>query len=391
MAAQPQRARVQVQVPLPVAWRRTGSGAASPTGAFGRSIPFHGGKRGALERRAAILLELKTAQRGSRGATVGDLLQAWLRRCEDRFKAGDLAENTLMNYRYQVRRLQELAPAFLTLKLESLDTAEPVEGLLQGLEAAGVREAGRVQTFNALRAAFEWGIGRKWIRWNPAKYVDSKPTPPQKSRNKLTVDEVRKLVELAPDVHPDLPAYILVAALTGLRRQALLGLRWSDVDLDRQELAVNRVVNEVWGHVRVESQAKSRRGKPAPVKWLDPVAVSMLRSLRSAQQRRCGETGTSPRADGWVFASDGLGFDRFSPNHMQHLVERVAERVGLPHRSHDLRHHRASELIASGVDPARVAEELDHGSADFTLRTYVGPTRPAGDGRMSRIGENYVT
>ena len=76
----------------------------------------------------------------------------------------------------------------------------------------GSPQAGIVQTHKAIRAAFEWGIGRRWLKWNPPKYLDDNPSPPKKSTPKITVDQVKSLIEMAPKVHPDFPAYFLVAA-----------------------------------------------------------------------------------------------------------------------------------------------------------------------------------
>ncbi len=354
-----------------------------------RSETFHGGYRDAVRRRAQLVAESQQAKRATSGATVGDLLEAWLARCEERRAAGDLSANTIASYQYQQRRLRELAPAFLALRLDRIDTAQPVEELLSGLRRSGVTDAGLVQTHKALRAAFEWGIGHKWLRWNPAKYLDATPRPPEKKTPKATVEDVKRLIEIAPSVHPDLGAYFLLAALTGLRRQALCGLRWSDIDAEGQQLTVNRVRNVVWGKTVDQEFSKHRRSKEKPVKWLDPIAVDTLGALREAQRRRCVESVTTPPDDGWVFSADGLGLTPMNPDFVQRRVKRAADLAGLPHRSHDMRHHRATELIGAGVDVGRVADELDHRDKSFTLRTYVG-SHPAGEGAMAGLGRRYV-
>jgi|GEM_PF-1629451 integrase len=354
-----------------------------------RSETFHGGYREALKRRSELISEVQKGQGGGLRSTVGALLDAWLARNEERNANGDLADNTLASYRYQVKRLKEFAPAFLALRLDRLESAEPVEDLLRALRLAGVTPAGVVQTHKAIRAAFEWGIGRRWLKWNPAKYLDDNPSPPKKSTPKITVDQVKLLVETAPQVHPDFPAYFLVAALTGLRRQALCGLMWSDIDWKNQMLTINRVRNQVWGKTVEVEWAKHGRGKPKPQNWLDPVAVDTLTALQNAQLRRCHDSGTTPPADGWVFSLDGLGLQPMSGDYVQRRVKRIAELAGLPHRSHDLRHHRATELVAAGVDVARVAQELDHQDKSFTLRTYVG-ARPVGEGPMASLGQQYL-
>jgi integrase len=235
----------------------------------------------------------------------------------------------------------------------------------------------------------EWGIGRKWLKFNAAKYVEDKPSPPKKKMPKATVEEVRLLIETAPQVHPDLAAYFLTAALTGLRRQALTGLMWGDFDWDKQTVTINRVHNSVWGKVQTVAWAKHRKGKPVPVHLLDPVVVDTLHALHNAQLERCKQTGTTPPSAGWVFSYDGMGLTPMEPDYVQRQVKAIGDLAGLPYRSHDMRHHRGTELIAAGVDVARVAAELDHEDISLTLRTYVGAT-PAGDTVITALGRQYV-
>ena len=351
---------------------------------------FHGAYEEAVAERASMLAQASMSPRGGARATVGDLMDAWLARCEDRNKKGALADSTFENYAYQVRRLRKSAPNFLAIRLSKLDSSEPVEELLKGLEEDhGVGQSGLVQTHKAIRAAMEWGIGRKWLKFNAAKYVEDKPAPPKKKTPKATVEEVRLLIETAPQVHPDLAAYFLTAALTGLRRQALTGLMWGDFDWDKQTVTINRVRNSVWGKVRTVAWAKHRKGKPAPVHLLDPVVVDTLHALHNAQLERCKQTGTTPPSDGWVFSYDGMGLMPMKPDYVQRHVKAIGDLAGLPYRSHDMRHHRGTELIAAGVDVARVAAELDHEDISLTLRTYVGAT-PAGDTVITALGRQYV-
>lgn len=357
---------------------------------------FHGAYEEAVAERASMLAQASVSPRGGARATVGDLMDAWLTRCEDRNKKGALADSTFENYAYQVRRLRKSAPNFLAIRLSKLDSSEPVEELLKGLEEDhGVGQSGLVQTHKAIRAAMEWGIGRKWLKFNAAKYVEDKPAPPKKKTPKATVEEVRLLIETAPQVHPDLAAYFLTAALTGLRRQALTGLMWGDFDWDKQTVTINRVRNSVWGKVQTVAWAKHRKGKPAPVHLLDPVVVDTLHALHNAQLERCKQTGTTPPSDrtppsdGWVFSYDGMGLTPMEPDYVQRHVKAIGDLAGLPYRSHDMRHHRGTELIAAGVDVARVAAELDHEDISLTLRTYVGAT-PAGDTVITALGRQYV-
>jgi integrase len=58
-------------------------------------------------------------------------------------------------------------------------------------------------------------------------------------------------------------AMFRLAALTGMRRGELVGLRWRDVDLSRRRLTVNQSVTVVAG-VELASVPKTRRSRRAP-------------------------------------------------------------------------------------------------------------------------------
>src|SRR5215207_8029778 len=71
----------------------------------------------------------------------------------------------------------------------------------------------------------------------------------------------------------------VVAAMTGLRRGELLGLRWDDVDLDGQVLSVKRS-RVAAGYAVSEGTPKSGRGRTVA---LDPETVAVLRRHRAHQ------------------------------------------------------------------------------------------------------------
>ena len=59
-----------------------------------------------------------------------------------------------------------------------------------------------------------------------------------------TAEQVERLVVFArTSVWSELPALILLAFVTGLRRGAITGLRWKDVDLEAGTASVERMKN----------------------------------------------------------------------------------------------------------------------------------------------------
>ena len=154
-----------------------------------------------------------------------------------------------------------------------------------------------------------------------------------------------------------------LAANTGMRRSELLGLRWTDIDLDQATVSINR------GLVAIGYQLTESRGKTANSRRsidLDPTTGSMLAAWKAwtAVEHRIAGTDT-----GHVFTTGDGG--PVHPHSISQAFERVARNAGLPViRFHDLRHTHATLLIKEGVPVKVVSERLGHATTAFTIETY---------------------
>ena len=150
---------------------------------------------------------------------------------------------------------------------------------------------------------------------------------------------------------------------TGLRRGELLGLKWTDIDLDRGVLKIQRAISRQNGKV-VEAPLKTKKRLPH-------TAVVGRRDRRSKGTEK-NKVGSSE----WVFPSPTGG--PMSPDSVLHMLHRVLKRAGLPRiRFHDLRHTFATMALQNGVDVKTVSSMLGHYSAGFTLDTYAHVTTDA--------------
>lgn len=157
-----------------------------------------------------------------------------------------------------------------------------------------------------------------------------------------------------------------VAAMTGLRRSELCGLRWVDVDFDRARLTVRQAITTV-RHQPSLGDVKSTRSRR--VVDLDPVTLQVLRSERARQRASRLELGPEWTDSGLVFTMpDGSGWH---PDVITRAFTRLVERSDLPRiRLHDLRHTHATHLLAAGTNVRVTSERLGHASVSFTLDVY---------------------
>ena len=143
---------------------------------------------------------------------------------------------------------------------------------------------------------------------------------------------------------------------TGLRRGELLGLKWSDIDLDKGIIHVRRQVLRQNGKV-VEAPLKTKNSYRNIAIGADAVKV-----LKGIEQK-----------DEHVFPSPYGG--PMSPDSVLHMLQRVLKRAGLERiRFHDLRHTFSVLALQNGVDVKTLSAMLGHYSAGFTLDTYAHVT-----------------
>ena len=127
---------------------------------------------------------------------------------------------------------------------------------------------------------------------------------PRTERPWLNLEQVRDLLRFARFVAPDLEVPLRLAALAGLRRGEVLGLRWTDIDLEGAAAQI-RCSRSAAGGIAVESTPKTA-GSMAQVA-LDPETVA---ALRRHQGRRAAFIETDVGATEYVVCNfDGTGLD----------------------------------------------------------------------------------
>jgi len=188
---------------------------------------------------------------------------------------------------------------------------------------------------------------------------------------KTTVTEIRfwtpqELSEFLQSMKDDrLYALWHVAAMTGMRRGELLGLRWADVDCDAGRLAVRQTVISVAYEVSVTTP----KSYSARVIDLDPHTVDVLREHRLAQDQERAAEGNHYADNDRVFRkADGTAVH---PDVVRTMFDRRVKRSGVKRiRFHDLRHTHATIGLRAGVPVKVMSERLGHATPAFTLQQY---------------------
>jgi integrase len=151
-----------------------------------------------------------------------------------------------------------------------------------------------------------------------------------------------------------------------MRRGEILGLRWSDLDLDAGSLSIGQTL------VVVDSQAvlsEPKTGAGRRTLALDPATIAALRSHRARQAEERLMYGREWRDSGLVFVrEDG---EPINPERLSKWFDQRVTRTGLPRITfHGLRHSYVTMLLRAGQPLRTVSQRVGHSSPNVTSAVY---------------------
>ncbi|MGW5332459.1 tyrosine-type recombinase/integrase [Streptomyces bauhiniae] len=292
-------------------------------------------------------------------------VETWLTHWVDTIAPLAVNENTMVGYGVAVRK--HLVPALGAHRLDKL-TPEHIERFYGKMQADG-RRAGTIhQIHRTFRASLNEAVRRGHITNNPVQLAKA-PRVSEEEIEPYTVDEVKRLLRAA-DRRRNSARWAVALAL-GLRQGEALGLKWTDVDLDRGVLMVRRSRRRPrYAHGCGEpcgrkagycpqrqrtnpetADTKSRAGRRSV--GLPAQLVDLLKVHRVKQDAERAAAGDKWAEHGWLFATpDGRGTPpRTDYDDWKELLEVAGVRDG---RLHDARHTAATVLLILGVSERAV-------------------------------------
>lgn len=219
------------------------------------------------------------------------------------------------------------------------------------------------QLDDLLNQSFTEAVKGGLISTNPCQFVEL----PHAERFEASFYTAAQLKELFAALEGDvLQPLVQIAALYGLRRSEVLGLKWDSIDFDNGILFIKHTVSVVVKAVekdKTKSQS-SRRSFPLT----DEARSIFLAAKAEENENRC-LFGKGYQNNDYVFKwPDG---HPFTPDYVTKHFAKMLKCHNLPHiRFHDLRHSCASLLLNNDFTLKDVQEWMGHADIRMTANIY---------------------
>jgi integrase len=308
-----------------------------------------------------------------------------------RRRRGLVSARTLERYCDMLR--VHILPTLGTRPLQQISTTE-IDDLYIKLERQ--LAPGTVRFIHAvLGACLAAAMRKKILLSNPASDADTPPSSEDEVGQVLDSEELADL--LAGFRKFTLYPLIATAAFTGARRNELLSLLWSDVNLAEKTLTIARSLEITKAHGWRFKEPKTKRGRRTIV--IDDHLVVLLSKEREKHLRLIAGVDDDASVDlsllklpedALVFPSfAGANIDLARPRHPHGVSGEFSKRVrklGFDKlRFHDLRASHETMLLDAGVPVHVVAARCGHDPA-VLLRAYAKRTKKADTSAAAVIG-----
>jgi len=310
--------------------------------------------------------------------TVEQYLTSWL---ADSVK-GTVSRATYDGYRRDVHH--HIIPELGRRKLKEL-TPGDIRRLYRKMAERGLKDRSIEYAHTTLRKSLRAAVVDRLINHNPTDGVKPLKTPTggAKESRALDPDQVKALLAAASGNRFE--ALYVVAIHTGLRRGELLGLKWTDVDLDAGTLAVLRALDVDGTFKAPKNQASKRTLK------LTTQALDALKAHKVRQNEERLQAGSRWLDLNLVFPNT-VGKPMNAANLYRREFQPLLEKAGLTDVGftiHSLRHTFATTLADKGVHPSTAQKMLGHSDIRMTLAIYTHATDGMQDAATAALEEAF--
>lgn len=301
----------------------------------------------------------------------GDFLFYWIENIEKY----EVEENTYASYANDIRA--RIAPYFngqgITLSgITTLDIQQYYNKCMSGQDKPNKKiGASTVKKRHAnIRKALDFAYRMDIINSNPADRVQL-PKIIKYEGDIYSDDELEELFEVVKGKRIELA--VCIASFYGLRREEVVGLKWSAIDFVNKTIMIKHTVTEYTLDGKLVRKEKERAKnisslrKMPLVKPFEKVLLKLLEEKKK-NMKICGNSYCMKYIE-YVYV-DEMG-ERIKPGFITQNFKATLEKNHLKHiRFHDLRHSCATLLYKNDVDLKEIQAWLGHSNISTTANIY---------------------
>lgn len=212
--------------------------------------------------------------------------------------------------------------------------------------------------FHILKNCLSEAEKQGYINQNPCERI-TLPKLTIKAVHALTINEQRKLEMVAFQSKSCSP--IILALYSGMRIGEISGLKWSDIDFDKEIIHVQRTVYRISKSAgdKMKTQLVEGTPKTESSRRIIPLSQNLKKYLLNKKREMSCE---------YVVADKGKITE---PRLINYRFKRLLCKAGLENvHFHSLRHTFATRCLENGADITSLSRLLGHTSVKMTLDTY---------------------
>lgn len=325
--------------------------------------------------------QIKEACFRRKNPTVAEYCDKWLL-----MKSANLRTTTLNDYTYKVKNyiVKPLGNKYMAdvtaddVKIAILSAAKKSESIYRSVQML-------------YKTIFAAAVESNVLDSSPCERLSAKGGTPQKRKEALTDDQVKKLIEAVRGLPPYV--FVMIGLYAGLRREEILGLKWDSVYLDcpAPYLSVQRAWHIENNRPVILSELKteaSRRNVPLPPQLTE----CLLEAKASSNSEYVISNSEGKPLSGtqfkrvWKYIETRTVKERTYTRYVngQKIIKTVSPVLGekAAHNGkvvysldfqvtpHQLRHTYITNLIHASVDPKTVQYLAGHENSKITMDIY---------------------
>jgi integrase len=223
---------------------------------------------------------------------------------------------------YRKLHLRWFSPVIGSKKVKVVDE-QMVDDIFGHMRRSGLSRSRMNQAKSLYGPFFRWAMSRRIISRNPMASFQL-PTSKQVSKERLPpeVEELTIFLNAALNEVPDITPVLVLAAVTGMRRGELVGLRRSRIDWSSNRLTVDTAIG-------TQQSVKHTKTRTERTFYVDNETIGMLRRQCDAMDERAQLFGTTVAKTGYVFSLEPDCSKAMSPDYVTKRVAELKDFLGI--------------------------------------------------------------